>query len=63
VNSYILILIGAGIGVGMVMLGRQLAAIHELVNSNLTEAQTNLALALARNRSLEQHIADEESSK
>ena len=62
-TNYILILIGAVIGFGMVLLGRQLAAIHELVNSNLTEAQTNLAIALAQNRSLKQHIADESSPK
>jgi hypothetical protein len=36
-----------------------LAAIHQLVNSNLTKAQSDLALADARIRRLEQHIADE----
>jgi hypothetical protein len=45
--------------VGMYFLHRQLAAIHELVNSNLTKAQSDLALADARIRRLEQHIADE----
>jgi len=45
--------------VGMVFLQRQLAAIHQLVNSNLTKAQSDLALADARIRRLEQHIADE----
>ena len=44
---------------GMVFLNRQLSAIHELVNSNLTKAQSDLALADARIRRLEQHIADE----
>jgi len=38
---------------------RQLAAIHELVNSNLTKAQTDLALADARIRVLEEHISHE----
>jgi hypothetical protein len=46
---------------GMWFLSRQLAAIHELVNSNLTKAQTDLSLADARIRRLEQHIADDES--
>ena len=45
--------------VGMVALHRQLAAIHELVNSNLTKVQTDLALADARVRSLEDHISHE----
>jgi hypothetical protein len=56
------VLIGAVIivvFVGMVFLSRQLAAIHELVNSNLTKAQTDLALADARIHRLEQHIADQ----
>jgi len=53
------LIIGAIMLVGMVLLNRQLAAIHELVNSNLTKAQTDLSLADARIRRLEQHIADD----
>ena len=53
------LIIGAIVLAGMVFLNRQLAAIHELVNSNLTKAQSDLALADARIRRLEQHIADE----
>jgi hypothetical protein len=55
------LIIGAIVIVGMFFLNRQLAAIHELVNSNLTKAQTDLSLADARIRRLEQHIADDES--
>ena len=53
------LIIGGIVFVGMLFLHRQLAAIHELVNSNLTKAQSDLALADARIRKLEQHIADE----
>ena len=52
------LIVGAIVLVGMVLLNRQLSAIHELVNSNLTRAQSDLALADARIRRLEQHIAD-----
>jgi hypothetical protein len=55
--------IAAGVAIvvvfGMIFLNRQLAAIHELVNSNLTKAQSDLALADARIRKLEDHIAHE----
>ena len=53
------LIIGAIVLVGMGFLNRQLSAIHELVNSNLTKAQTDLSLADARIRRLEQHIADD----
>lgn len=49
----------AGVLIGMIQISRQLTAIHELVNSNLTKAQTDLALADARIRVLEEHIAHE----
>jgi hypothetical protein len=53
------LIVGGIVFVGMLFLNRQLSAIHELVNSNLTKAQSDLALADARIRRLEQHIADE----
>ena len=53
------LIVGAIVLTGMFFLNRQLSAIHELVNSNLTRAQSDLALADARIRRLEQHIADE----
>jgi hypothetical protein len=58
-STLVLALVGALIFVGMLFLHRQLAAIHELVNSNLTKAQSDLALADARIRKLEDHIAHE----
>jgi hypothetical protein len=57
------LIVGAIVLVAMVFLNRQLAAIHELVNSNLTKAQTDLSLADARIRRLEQHIADDNESR
>lgn len=51
--------VGLVLIVGIVALRRQLTAIHELVNSNLTKAQTDLAVADARIRVLEEHIAHE----
>jgi hypothetical protein len=53
------VILAAAVVVGIVMLHRQLNAIHELVNSNLTKAQTDLALADARIRTLEDHISHE----
>ena len=58
-SSFLLVIIVGIVLFGMFFLNRQLAAIHELVNSNLTKAQSDLALADARIRRLEQHIADE----
>ena len=58
-SNLILLAVGGVVLVGMVFLHRQLAAIHELVNSNLTKAQSDLHMADARIRVLEQHIADE----
>ena len=58
-SSFLLVVIVGVVLFGMFFLNRQLAAIHELVNSNLTKAQSDLALADARIRRLEQHIADE----
>jgi hypothetical protein len=51
------------LAVGFVALHRQLNRIHELVNSNLTKAQTDLAMADARIRVLEDHIAHEPDTK
>jgi Tfp pilus assembly protein PilX len=49
--------------VGLVFINRQLAAIHELVNSNLTKSQAALAIAETRIRYLEQHIANEPNAR
>ncbi len=60
-SNFILVLIGGIVVAGMIFLHRQLGAIHELVNSNLTKVQTDLSIADARIRQLERHIADEPS--
>lgn len=58
-SAIVVALVGALVFVGMIFLHRQLAAIHDLVNSNLTKVQADLAVADARIRQLEDHIAHE----
>ena len=57
-NVMVFLVVGVVV-TGMVFLHRQLAAIHELVNSNLTRVETDLAIAQRRIKTLESHIATE----
>jgi hypothetical protein len=55
-SNALLTLILAGLMVGAYLLNRQLKVIHDLVNSTLTKAQTDLELANRRIEVLEAHI-------
>ena len=59
VTAFLAVIVAAAVIVAMVKVNRQLNAIHELVNSNLTRAQTDLAVADRRIQVLEDHIAHE----
>ena len=55
-SNFLLSLIIAALVVGAYLLNRQLKVIHDLVNSTLTKAQTDLELANRRIEVLEAHI-------
>jgi hypothetical protein len=60
-SNTLLVLILAVLVVGAYLLNRQLRVIHDLVNSTLTKAQTDVELANRRIEVLEAHIAGTES--
>jgi hypothetical protein len=59
VSQVVGVFVAAVVGIAAVKLNRQLNAIHELVNSNLSKAQAELAVADRRIQVLEEHIAHE----
>ena len=61
-SNFLLSLIIAALVVGAYLLNRQLKVIHDLVNSTLTKAQTDLELANRRIEVLEAHIVGTESA-
>jgi len=59
VSQAVAVFVAVVVIIAAVRLNRQLNAIHELVNSNLTKAQTDLAVADRRIQVLEEHISHE----
>jgi len=62
-SQVVAVFVAAVVVIAAVRLNRQLNAIHELVNSNLTKAQTDLAVADRRIQVLEEHIAHEPAAE
>jgi len=60
-NSVLLAGIIAGLLIETFILNRQLRVIHDLVNSTLTKAQADVAVAQQRIEVLEAHIARDDS--
>ena len=61
-SNALLVLILAVLIVSAYLVNRQLSVIHDLVNSTLTKAQTDVELAKRRIEVLEAHIAGTESA-
>jgi len=59
VSQVVAVFVAVVVVMAAVKLNRQLNVIHELVNSNLQRAQTDLAVADRRIQVLEEHIANE----
>jgi len=60
-NSVLLVAIIVGLLIETIVLNRQLHVIHDLVNSTLTKAQADVAVAQQRIEVLEAHIAHDDT--